>query len=184
MNKRYTRVTDVVQAMDIPADQKKRQIDYIKARQLSRMLTVMRAHNKLSQKQAAEKLAWSQGRVSKLEAREDRTIAVGDLLDYANMLDLEMSIVFLPRKMKIADRVKMHAHEMFRLLQKLVKLSAGDDAFEKGVAQFHDECWQNLTQMVGFSKQSIRTPAKKELTVIGPDQLEKLAQKEPEHVSC
>ena len=107
MNTRYGSVADVLNSMDIPEGQKKRQVEYIKARQLSRLLSVMRSQKKMSQTQAAEKLGWSQGRVSKLETKEDRVVSVGDLLDYANALDLEMSIVFLPRGMKIADQINM-----------------------------------------------------------------------------
>ena len=99
MKMRYSSVADVLHSMDIPEGQKKRQVEYIKARQLSRLLSVMRSEKKMSQTQAAEKLGWSQGRVSKLETKEDRAVSVGDLLDYANALDLEMSIVFLPRGM-------------------------------------------------------------------------------------
>ena len=56
MAKRYASVTDVLHSMDIPEEQKKRQEDYIKSRQLSRLLTVMRSQKKMSQIQAAEKL--------------------------------------------------------------------------------------------------------------------------------
>ncbi len=178
MGKRYGSVTDVLQSMDIPEDQKKRQADYIKARQLSRLLTVMRSHKKMSQKQAAEKTGWSQGRISKLETKEDRQIAVGDLLDYSNALGLEMSIVFLPKGMRIVDRVKIHALEIIKLLQRLVKLSKGDGAMEKAVHQFHDECLVNLIGMVGDSQKSIRIKPKQELTVIGPSQVEQMIEEE------
>ncbi len=178
MSKRYGNVVDVLQSMDIPEDQKKRQAEYIKARQLSRLLTVMRSHKKMSQKQAAEKTGWSQGRVSKLETKEDRQIAVGDLLDYSNALGLEMSIVFLPQGMKIVDRVKLHAFEIIKLLQRLVKLSKGDGAMGKAVHQFHDECLNNLIGMIDDSQKSIRTRPEKELRVIGPAQIEQMIEDE------
>lgn len=178
MAKRYTSVTDVLHSMDIPDGQKKRQADYIKARQLSRMLTVMRSQKKMSQMQAAEKLGWSQGRVSKLETKEDRDVSIGDLLDYANALDLEMSILFLPHGMKIVDRIKMHALEMVKLLHRLVKLSKGDREMEKAVHQFHDECLSNLIGMVGDSQKSICLKPRKELTVIGPSQVGQMIEEE------
>lgn len=178
MAKRYSSVADVLKSMDLPDNQKKRQVEYIKARQLSRLLTVMRAQKKLSQKQAAEKLGWTQGRISKLETKEDRKISVGDLLDYSDALGIEMSLVFLPKKMKIVDRVKMHAFEMVSLLQRLVKLSKGDRKMEQGVVHFHDECINNLIQMIEASQEKIRSKAKKELRVIGPPQVEQMIEKE------
>ena len=96
MAKRYKNVAEMVQGMDLPPDQKKRQMEYLHARQLSRTLTVMRAQTGLSQVQVAEKLGWSQGRVSKLESKTDRDISVGDLLDYLKALDMQMTMTFLP----------------------------------------------------------------------------------------
>jgi len=177
MTKRYDSVADVLKSMDLPAAQKKRQVEYIKARQLSRLLTVMRAQKKMSQKQAAEKLGWSQGRISKLEIKEDRQISVGDLLDYSDALGMEMSLVFMPKRMKIVDRVKMHVFEMIKLLQRLVKLSKGDSVMERGVDQFHDECMNNLIHMIDDSQKTIRPKAKRELTVIGPLQVEQMIEK-------
>lgn len=174
MSKRYDNVADVVKSMDLPAAQKQRQLDYIKDRQLSRLLTVMRVKKKMSQKQAAEKLGWSQGRVSKLEMKADRQISVGDLLDYSDALGIDMSLVFLPKKMKIVDRVKIHAIEMIKLLQRLVKLSKGDTEMERGVDQFHEECMNNLILMIGDSQKTLSPRAKKELMVIGPQQMEQM----------
>jgi transcriptional regulator with XRE-family HTH domain len=178
MTKRYENVTDVLKSMKLPEAQKKRQTAYIKSRQLSRLLTVMRAQKEMSQKQAAEKLAWSQGRVSKLESKDDRQISVGDLLDYSEALDMDMSLVFLPKKMRVVDRVKMHAFEMIELLQRLTRISKGNAAMERGVHQFHDECMGNLMHMLDSSKKTLRAKSSKELTVIGPPQVEEMIEKE------
>jgi transcriptional regulator with XRE-family HTH domain len=178
MNKRYDNVADLLQSMDLPEAQKKRQAKYIKARQISRLLTVIRAQKGMSQKSAAEKLDWSQGRVSKLETKEDRQVSVGDLLDYSDALGMEMSLVFLPKRMKIVDRVKIHAFEMFKLLQRLVKLSKGDHKMEQGVDQFHDECMNNLIRMIDDSQKTLSAKTKRELTVIGPPQMEQMMEKE------
>jgi transcriptional regulator with XRE-family HTH domain len=178
MTKRYDNVTDVLKSMKLPEAQKKRQAAYIKSRQLSRLLTVMRAQKEMSQKEAAEKLTWSQGRVSKLESKEDRQISVGDLLDYSNALGMDMSLVFLPKRMRIVDRIKVHAFEMIELLQRLARLSKGDASMEQGVHQFHDECMGNLMHMLESSKKTMRAKSSKELTVIGPPQLEEMIEKE------
>ncbi len=184
MAKRYTSVTDILKSMDIPAAQKKRQVEYLKARQLSRLLTVMRSQKKMSQKQASEQMGWSQGRVSKLETKEDRQISVGDLLDYSNALGLDMSIMFLPHKMRLVDRVKIHAFEIKELLQRLVKLSAGDKGMEKAADLFHDECLVNMIGMIDDSQKSIPRRSKKELIVIGPPQVEQMIEEEEAELLC
>lgn len=170
MAKQYKTVAEMVQAMDLPAAQKKRQIEYLHARRLSRMLAVMRAQKEMSQTQASRKLGWSQGRVSKLEKKEDRAVSVGDLLDYSEMLGMQLSISFQPSKMKIVDQIKTHASEMQALMQRLVRLCKGDDkAMTDGVERFHDECLVNLMGMITGSKKSLKAiTVKKEFTVVGP----------------
>jgi hypothetical protein len=113
-----------------------------------------------------------------LETKEDRQVSVGDLLDYSDALGMEMSLVFLPKRMKIVDRVKIHAFEMFKLLQRLVKLSKGDHKMEQGVDQFHEECMNNLIRMIDDSQKTLSAKTKRELTVIGPPQMEQMMEKE------
>ncbi|NCD23331.1 MAG: helix-turn-helix domain-containing protein [Spartobacteria bacterium] len=177
MAKQYNSIVEMLQAMDLPPDQKKRQVEYLQARQLSRLLTVMRAQMQMSQELAAEKLGWSQGRVSKLETKTDRDISIGDLMDYSGALGMQMSILFLPNKFSIAERIKVLACEIVRLLQKLVRLSKGDEAMERGVERFHEKFLKDLNRMVGDSQKSIRTKPKSDLTVIGPPQIEQMLAK-------
>jgi transcriptional regulator with XRE-family HTH domain len=185
MAKQYKSVAEMVQGMNLPAAQKKSQIEYLHARRLSRMLTVLRVQKEWTQTQAAKKLGWTQGRVSKLEKKEDRKVAVGDLLDYAEELDMQIAITFLPKKTKIVDQVKYHAGEMYKLLQRLVKLSKDDEVMAKGVSQFHDECLVNVVGMVESSRQSVKAVSKKEFTVIGPPAKElKIKGKHKECVSA
>lgn len=78
--------------MDLLEAQKKRQLEYLQDRRLSRALTVMRAQRKMTQEDAAEKLGWSQGRVSKLEMKADQDISIGDLADYVEAMGMQVSI--------------------------------------------------------------------------------------------
>lgn len=98
MTKRYQTVAEMVRGMDLPEAQKKRQLDYMQARKLSRELTVLRAQQKMTQKDAADKLGWSQGRVSKLETKVDHEISIGDLVDYAEVMGMQVSITLSPKK--------------------------------------------------------------------------------------
>jgi hypothetical protein len=49
---------------------------------------------------------------------------------------------------------------------------------EQGVAQFHDECMNNLIRMIDNSQKTLSPKAKRELTVIGPSQVEQMIEKE------
>ena len=117
MNKKYKNVSDLIKSMDLPEERKKEQIDYINARRLSRLLTVMRVKKGMNQKKAAEKCGCTQSRISKLEYKEDRKITIGELLDYSNALGLDLSVHFTPKKMKIVDRLSLiHISEPTRLV--------------------------------------------------------------------
>lgn len=98
VNNKYSSVSELVQGMSVTADQKRRHREYLQERQLSRALTVMRAQQKMTQKDAAEKLGWSQGRVSKLEMKADCDISVGDLADYAEAMGMQVAVVLSPDK--------------------------------------------------------------------------------------
>ena len=178
MNKKYQNVQDLLGSMDLPKEQKQEQIDYINARRLSRLLTVMRTQQGMNQQQAAEKCGCGQSKISKLEYKEDRKITIGELLDYADALGMEVSVQFIPKKMKIVDRIKMHAFQIESLLQRLVKLSKGDKKMEKAADSFHNECLVNLLSIVGKSQQSIRPKNEKNLTVVGPPEIEQMINEE------
>lgn len=178
MNRKYKSVTDLIKSMDLPGEQKREQIEYINERQLSRLLTVMRSQKGMSQQQAAEKCGCTQSRISKLEYKEDRKITIGELLDYSDALGLDLSVQFTPKKMKIVDRVKMHAFQIEQQLQRLVKLSKGDKEMEKAVRGFHNECLTNMFSIIGKSQKSIRLAKEKELTVVGPADIEQMLEEE------
>jgi predicted XRE-type DNA-binding protein len=171
-------VADLIRSIDLPEERKQEQIDSINARRLSRLLTVMRVKKGMNQKRAAEKCGCTQSRISKLEYKEDRKITIGELLDYSDALGLDLSVQFTPKKMKIVDRVKMHAFQIEQQLQRLVKLSKGDKEMEKAVSGFHNECLTNMLSIIGKSKKSIRPSKEKTLTVVGPPEIEQMIEEE------
>jgi len=178
MSKKYKSVAELIKSMDLSKEQKQEQIDYLNRRTLSRLLTVMRSQKGMNQQEAAEKCGCTQSRISKLEYKEDRKVTIGELLDYSDALDLELSVVFLPKKLRIVDRVKVHAAQIEHLLRHLVKMSKGDRKMEKAVNNFHRECMVNMMAIIEKSQKSLRPRKKKKLTVIGPPEVEQLIEEE------
>lgn len=178
MSETFKNVAELIRSMDLPEERKKAQIDSINARRLSRLLTVMRVKKGMNQQQAAEKCGCSQSRISKLEYKADRKITIGELLDYSDALGLDMSVLFTPKKMKIVDRVKRHAFQIEQQLYRLVKLSKGDKEMEKAARGFHSKCLTNMLSTIGKSKNSIQPAKEKELTVIGPLEIEQMVAEE------
>jgi predicted XRE-type DNA-binding protein len=178
MSKKHRSVSDLIKSMDLPKEQKQEQIDYINSRRLSRLLAVMRTQKGMNQQKAAEKCGCTQSRISKLEYKEDRKVSIGELLDYSDALDMEMSVVFLPKKLRIVDHVKLHAAQIEHLLKRLVSLSQGDKAMAKAVGAFHSECLVNMLSIIGKSQKSMRPRKKHSLNVIGPQEVEQFIEEE------
>ena len=63
-------------------------------RTLVRKLFVLRQIKGLSQQEIAEKLGWSQSRVSKFESSDDADLRFGDIIAYLSALGLELGIEF------------------------------------------------------------------------------------------
>jgi len=178
MNKKYKNVSDLIKSMDLPKEQKQEQIDHINSRRLSRLLTMMRTQKGMNQQKAAEKCGCTQSRISKMEYKEDRKLTIGELLDYSDALDMEMSVIFLPKKLRIVDHVKLHAAQIEHLLRYLVKLSKGDKAMEEAANSFHNQCMKKMISMIEKSQKSLRPHKKQVLNVIGPQEVEQLIEEE------
>jgi transcriptional regulator with XRE-family HTH domain len=118
------------------------------ARQLIKVLTVLRARAGLSQQELAEKLACTQSKVSKLESSNDADVRLGDLVNYTGAVGYEMRVFFVPKGQKIVDEVKMHAFVIRRLLDRLVQLAGVNGVITKAVARFLGEAAFNLTRLV------------------------------------
>jgi len=57
-------------------------------------LRLLRHHLSLTQNELAEKLGWSQSKVSRFEDGDSRSIKLGDLRQYAKALGMEVEITF------------------------------------------------------------------------------------------
>jgi transcriptional regulator with XRE-family HTH domain len=94
MKRGYRSVREMVRSLsDDPGFQEEVERT-IEERALGRMLGVLRNAAGLTQAEMADKMQCTQGRISKLEMAAQRSIRIGDLLDYARALDLNFCISF------------------------------------------------------------------------------------------
>jgi transcriptional regulator with XRE-family HTH domain len=107
-------------------------------------LTSLRGVMGLSQKEIAAKMGCTQSRISKMESSNDDDIAFGDLRRYAAAIGLGTQFGFMPRGMKIVDRVKIHAFYIKALVDRLAGLVEHDPAIAKGVSSFFGEAAFNF----------------------------------------
>ncbi|HEX3019609.1 MAG TPA: helix-turn-helix transcriptional regulator [Chitinispirillaceae bacterium] len=147
MERAYRSVTDMLKGLEVEKQFVEQVREEIEDRNLIRLLIALRCKAGITQKQLSEKMHCGQSRISKFENSKDRSLNLGEILDYAGALGLNLEIGLLP-EMTIAEKIKMHALQVKGLLEKLCKLSKDDKEITNDVLQFHAETFSNFVQLV------------------------------------
>ena len=148
MAKQFKNVDALIRGLSGDESFKKEAIKQISENGLGKFLSFLRCKHRLTQKELADKIGCSQGRVSKIESAKDDSLSIRDFIDYGNALGLELEVGFRNKKMKWVDMVKYHAFQMQRYLNNMVQIAKEDKAIETGVLDFHLEALKNVPSMI------------------------------------
>jgi transcriptional regulator with XRE-family HTH domain len=157
MEKVYKSVTDMLKGLDVEKQFAEQVKEEIEERNLIRLLIALRCKAGITQKQLSKKMHCGQSRISKIENAKDRNLSLGDILDYAGALGLNVELSLMP-EMTITEKIKMHAVQVKCLLEKLCNLSKDDKEITRGVLQFHAEAFFNFAQLIINSAKKLTTP--------------------------
>ncbi|MBY0522971.1 MAG: helix-turn-helix domain-containing protein [Gemmataceae bacterium] len=111
-------------------------------------LMALRTARSLSQKDIADKLECSQGRISKLENNADGDLRIGDLQRYVSALGLESSIVLAKQGRTLVDDIKHHAHTLRRLLTQITSLAGAEGAMCRSALKVYVDLAGSLTETI------------------------------------
>lgn len=117
-------------------------------KRIGREIFAQRAAKGLTQAAIAEKLGWSQSRVSKLEHGDDVDIRMGDLVQFAKALDFDVCVTLRNRPSTLVDDVKFYAYQIKCALNQMVELAGDDERIARGVSSFHGEAFFNLVKIL------------------------------------
>jgi len=134
----------------------------VEAQRLVPLLTGMRVSKGLTQKELAQAIGCSQGRISKLETSRDEDLRLADVLDYTGALDESLWITI--GAPPVAEHIKLHIRALRGLLEELVKLAGDDQAVARGINGFLDEVLVETGRLVEKFKKGAyrsRTPKAK-----------------------
>ena len=148
MAKQFKNVTDLITGLSEDENFKKDAVKHISENGLGKFLAFLRCGHRLTQKEMAEKIGCTQGRISKIESAKDDSLSIHDFVDYGNALGLELEIGFRSKKMRWVDMVKYHAFQMQKYLNRMVDVAIADKAIEAGVLGFHLEALKNVPRMI------------------------------------
>ncbi len=145
MNKEYSSVIDLLKDVSDDKEFNKSVQHEINSKQISKVLFSLRCKANLTQKVIAEKMNYSQAKVSKMENLCDMDLTIGDIAKYCSAVDMKLEIGFSDMRMTLVDRVKYHFFKLKEMLDKKREISKGDASMEKGVEIFTKEAFFNIT---------------------------------------
>jgi transcriptional regulator with XRE-family HTH domain len=148
MAKQFKNVNDLIKGLSEDENFKKEAIKQISENRLGKFLSFLRCEHRMTQKELAEKIGCSQGRISKIEAAKDDSLSIKDFIDYGNAFGLELEIGFRSKNMKWVDMVKYHAFQMQGYLNKIVQVAKEDKALEEGALDFCFETLKNVPILI------------------------------------
>lgn len=155
MAKRHKSVTDLVRDVGGDASFQARLEDELAKKTLAKILFAMRCAGGVTQEEMAKRLGCSQSKISKIEHSEDTDLQLGDLIDYAKALDVQMSLAF-HKHMNSVESVEYHALRMKEHLDRLATLASRDDQILEGVARFFNETLVNLLNLFSQSAAKLK----------------------------
>jgi transcriptional regulator with XRE-family HTH domain len=164
MDKKYKNVAEMIRNTVSDTAAKELALKEISEKKISKLLFTLRCQQKLTQKDVAEKLKCTQGRISKIENSYDCDLSVKDLLDYALALNLRLEIGYRHPFVKLTDLIKYHAFKIQAYLAQLNSLAKEDTAMKDAVAKFHIETIVNVARLVAesFLKLGVKIPRQTE----------------------
>lgn len=143
-DKKYNSVSDLIGDISSDKEFNKTLKNEIESRQIAKILIALRCKAGMGQKEFAQKVGCSQGKISKIENSYDMDLSIRDLAKYCNAAGMTLEIGFSDKNLTLKDRVIYHYFNLKIILEKIIELSKGDEVMEKGAEGFMFEALANI----------------------------------------
>ena len=77
----------------------------------------------ISQKELSKSMGCDSSKISRMEAGNDLQLKVGDIMQYASALGIEMNVVFEEKTHPVAEQIKSHVFSIHEQLEQLVEIA-------------------------------------------------------------
>ena len=178
MGKQYKSVSEVVKHLTEDKGFQEEFDRQISDKKLAKTLFAMRCSKGIKQSEMAAKLNCTQSRISKLENSGVDAIKVSDLVEYAQVLNLNMSISF-HKGLTSVESVKYHAFQIKKHLDHLADLAHRDDEIFHGVKNFYNECLVNILHLFQQSVRKLPKRAREKSGVLEVCAPTEVSEREP-----
>lgn len=146
--KKYRNATDFIEDILEAEEDFESLKQQMQSRQIVKALATIRVERGLTQKNVADVMGQTQGKISRIENGVDADLKISDIVSYAKATGIEITMLLSDRNQSLVARVKHHALEIQMALVELSKLAHQDDEIARGVAKFHVEAFCNITRLL------------------------------------
>ena len=142
----------------------------------------------ISQKELSKSMGCDSSKISRMEAGNDLQLKVGDIMQYASALGIDMNVVFEDKTLPVAEQIKSHVFSIHEQLEQLVVIAKqvdGDKLIIDKIKAFYGEVLLNFLLRFTDSHKKLRIVSEHdnpEQHAQGKSILEKEIPKE--HSSC
>lgn len=180
MKKKFKSVAEMAQSLTKDNDFSKELEETIESKKIAKLLFSMRCSMNMSQEEMAQRLGCSQSKISKIEHSNNDELKVKDLIDYADILNLQLNINFASRQNPVVNRVKYHIGEIQKDLDYLTTIAKKDEKILEGVSNFCGEVLTNFLRMLQqtSSKLKLKKQAQDMIQVSSQLELKNSSKKE------
>lgn len=152
MVKKYNSLKSMLEEAKVGKSTHKKLAEELYNKNLSHFLSAARCEKKLTQKDLAMRLKWSQTKVSNIESAYNENINIGDFISFLNACDLRVGIDVFDKNIKTVDLIKDHALKIQGHLDQLREMAKGDTLMTEAIHDFHEEAELNLNRIIRKSK--------------------------------
>lgn len=152
MVKKYKNVKSMLEATGVSKATQKKVAEELHSKNLSHFLSTVRCEKKLTQKELAARLNWSQTKVSNIESTYNENMNMGDFMAFLNACGLTVGIEVFDKDVTIVEKIKFYALKIQNYLSQLCDMAKGDTLMIEAIRDFHEEAELNLNRIVRKSK--------------------------------
>lgn len=124
----------------------------IEQSQLINSLLQLRLRKGISQKELSKSMGCDSSKISRMESGSDLQLKVGDIMQYASAIGVQMNMIFEDKTLPVAEQIKRHVFSIHAQLEQLIGIAKqvdGDELIIGKINAFYGEVLLNF--MLRFS---------------------------------
>ncbi|MCX6179156.1 MAG: helix-turn-helix domain-containing protein [Chlorobiales bacterium] len=131
----------------------------IEQSQIINSLLKLRMRRGISQTELSKSMGCDSSKISRMEAGNDLQLKIGDVMQYASALGVEMNMIFEDKTLPVTEQIKSHVYSIHEELEQLVGIAKqvdGDELIIEKINAFYGEVLLNFLLRFTDSHKKLR----------------------------